>query len=449
MSDPKAGVLRNPNLVHQPAHEAFYLASLNLTAGLGIADLNTVTSFYDQSVALTIDWSPEDPDSRDDATAMPYDLEQTMFSQEVRLTSVDPDAPLAWTAGVFYSKERKRESTRLVLATGVVDEEKITAIDQTALEAFGQLGLRIGQRLTASAGVRVGRSSYHGVTETPPISSAGASDTSVVPRFDLTYRTDSDDLFYLTVAKGYRSGDISPPVVTCGDAPTVIPADTLWSYEVGAKANFLGERMHVESSVFHMEWRNEQPDVLFGDEGCSVGALRGAAASDGIDVLAQALVTEHLKVGLAVAYTHAYYTQTIKADGEVIVRDGDALGTPPQVPSPWNVTARVDYQFPLAREITVELGAEDSFHGRNPGPFASDNPGSLVYTPGFEPDPSTNVLNLRAKVSWPSFDLTVFANNVLDSQPTLGVRPGCGCGTVQFGRTLRPRTIGLAASWRF
>jgi len=162
-------------------------------------------------------------------------------------------------------------------------------------------------------------------------------------------------------------------------------------------------------------------------------------------------VTESVKATLALAYTDARYTQTLKMGDVVILHKGDALGTPPNLPSPWNVTASIDYQLPTIRSVTTHIRAEDTFHSHNPGPFFADNPASPLYSPGFRPDPSTNILNLRASVRWPSFDLAIFVNNALDSQPTLGRRPDNPNVPVTniVATTLRPRTVGLSGTWRF
>lgn len=51
--------------------------------------------------------------------------------------------------------------------------------------------------------------------------------------------------------------------------------------------------------------------------------------------------------------------------------------------------------------------------------------------------------------SWPEFELSLFINNALDSQPTLQVRNYVSTDTLLYATTFRPRTIGLAAKLRF
>ena len=92
------------------------------------------------------------------------------------------------------------------------------------------------------------------------------------------------------------------------------------------------------------------------------------------------------------------------------------------------------------------LRAEDMFRSRNPGPFQSDDPESLNYNPGV-PDPSTNLLNLRAAFQHPSYEVALFLNNALDSRPVLLQNFFAPAGAA--ATTLRPRTVGLSASWRY
>jgi iron complex outermembrane receptor protein len=450
LSNPKAGELKNPVLAQQPFSDLFSLASIKVNTSLGIADFNAIASYFHRTVADAIDWGPDDPVSYTDAATLAVDLKQTMFSQEARLTSANPNAALTWIAGVFYSSARKREASGIVPTLGPVEDQSATVIKQTQLEGFGQIGLRITESLTANAGLRLGRTSFDAVSVALSTVRVGAAETAITPRFNFSYHTDADSLFYATVAKGYRSGGVYPVVAGCNPAPAVFPPDTLWSYEIGAKRNLFGGRVHVEPSAFHIQWSNEQPDTLFYVP-CTSSAYRSTAASNGFDVAAQALVTERVKVDLAIAFTDAHYTQTLKVGEAVILHRGDALGTPPLVPSPWNVRASIEYRFVLPSGVAVDMRAEDMFHGRNPGPFSTENPASPFYDPRSRPDPSTNVLNLRTGVRWSSFDLALFVNNALDSQPTLTRRPTnpYDPAAAVVATTFRPRTVGLSGTWRF
>jgi hypothetical protein len=93
---------------------------------------------------------------------------------------------------------------------------------------------------------------------------------------------------------------------------------------------------------------------------------------------------------------------------------------------------------------------------RNPGPFQNDDPASPNYEPGNTPDPSTNLLNLRATLRRARYDVALFVNNALDSRPTIlrfryGL-PGSTAGgppSPVFATTFKLRTVGLSASWHF
>ena len=176
---------------------------------------------------------------------------------------------------------------------GPVQDPKATTMGQDQLEGFGQIGLRITKRLTASAGLRLGRTTFDAVTEVPPIIRLGGADTANTPRFNFSYDTDAGNLFYATIAKGYRSGGVYPPVATGGDDALGFPPDAVWSYEIGAKHGLLGGRVHVESTVFHIRWTNDQPDAVLPSNCGSPSTPRVTAASNGFELLVQALLTEH------------------------------------------------------------------------------------------------------------------------------------------------------------
>ena len=438
LSDPDRGAFRNSNLVPQLFNLSFYLVSLKLTAGFHGMEFVAVTSLLNGEAFSLHDLTcvdgcenPEDPDDPvTDAIITTVGGTQSVLSQEARLASADPDAQFTWFAGALY----RTVDTR-------VEVGNATVIDQAHLEGYAQFSRNVGNHLTASAGWRVGHSSFDYAT-VPTSDFLGAVDESwVTPRFDLSYRTGEKSLLYLTAAKGYRSGGVAP-----GCAAWVYPADTVWDYEIGAKRDLFGGRARFEAGVFHMRWSNDQQNAV--EIGCLFGFQRGKAVSNGFELSAQAQLTDRVSAGFSMTYTDAHYTHAVESDGVEIVRDGDAVQG---ARLPWNVTAYFGYEFPLTNGVTVDVRAEDYFHGGDPGRSLEDNPDSPFFLPDSFTDPSTNLLNLHLNVRWASVNLGLYVNNALDSQPILNRTFSFGCCNVDgvdAAYTLTPRTIGVSVTWR-
>jgi outer membrane receptor protein involved in Fe transport len=420
-------VFKNPSPVQQPTEDTYYLASVKLTARLRAGDLSAVASYFDQTASAVIYGTVT---SNGTVYAA---LRQRVYSADVRLSSHDPDAALTWTTGIFSSDEHAHHP---FWPSGVYSDTVVT--DQSRLEAFGQIAGKLTQRLTATVGVRVGHSNLHYSDDVLPRIQGETSDTWYAPRFGLSWQADKEDLVYLTIAKGYGSPGFYPS----GTSPT--PADALWSYEIGSKHELLNGRLHLETSVFHIEWDNGPPNPSFFET--ERDPLPGKAVSNGFGVTTQALVTDHIKVALDVAYADAHVTQTSKRnDGQVIARAGASLPV-----SPWNVTASVERDFPIRSNLTATLRVEDAFRS-TPGSTYANDPDS-VYQPGGQLDPSANTLNVRAAVTGSRFEVAALLRNALNSHPLLhgwatGAESSAGPSTQVF--TLVPRTLSVSGTWRF
>jgi iron complex outermembrane receptor protein len=468
--------LRNGSLLRQPFDVAFYLGALKLTATLSAARLTAVSSYFDRTVHFLFDvtpgsnWGsplgPGNPVSYADAVADGWAVRQRMFMQELRLTSPDPSAAFTWDAGAFYSTSHVRWAEHLTGAHGVpgewpapTDLIQVPVGAQTRFAAFGQVSLGLTKRLMLSAGLHSERTRYDAATELSPISptlSAAGADSGVMPRLRLSYQADEHELFYLTVGKGYGSSGSTTGCLCVNQLPTVFGMDTLWSYEVGTKSTLLDGRMRFDTGLFHIAWNNgagyhlgtaadPTPVPLLG--------APGAAASNGFDLAVQMLPSSHLKLDMTVAYTDARYTRTISQGGVVIVRRGQAVNSYFDFisVSPWNLAAAVDYLVELGHNTTADFRVEDIFRSQNPGPFAQQDPQSPYYVPGYQPDPATNLLNLRASVRWQRYDAALFVDNALNALPTIQRTNATGSqvnGTF-IAATFRPRTIGLSGTWRF
>jgi iron complex outermembrane receptor protein len=510
LSDPGAGVLRNGKLLRQPSDDGFALASINASVALPFAELTSVTAYFRRAAGALVDYTnsypnfflsqfgavPVYPVAYDNAAGFTHRLTVNELTEELRVRSPGAEARLTWVAGFFYSNIRQRDLQTLVDSAVFFGESDVqfnpgATIDarmtESQIAAFGELDYRFWTHLGVDLGARVTRdetqqSKYDTGLKAylAPSLPRPQSGTQATPRAVVSYQQNEHSMYYISASEGYRRAGVDPPLpFPCAAdlaAATPFPADTIWSYEAGAKGTLLGGRMHIDLSAYRMQWRSLH-QLLLSRTSCFTIENAEAAAGKGFDLGVQAAVTDHLRADLAVAYAKAYFTQTTYFPSAYggqyfLVHEGDSIGTLPQVPSPWNVTAAVNYAVTLARGVTADFRVQDVLHSRNPGPF-STRPASQScclqgqappYPPSPWPwsvendpraDPATNVVSARARFSRSSVDVTVYIDNALNSQPTLTRKSEGSYNGFVFGpnlvyaTTLRPRTLGLSVATRF
>lgn len=417
ISDPARGIFRNGQAFRQPYDQAYYLASLKLIARLGVGELSAVTSYFNNTGNLYTDVDH-------------WGLEQHAYLADVRLSSLDPAAPVTWVAGTFASKDHARHSYRG--STG----SDATITDPSQLAGFGQVTAKLTGRISVIAGARIGYSKFDSFDEfnqSPPTFRAHGADPWMTPRFGLSWQVNEDNLVYLTVAKGYGSGGVDPVNGFPGTSFPYSPFP-LWSYEIGSKHALLQGRLRVATSVFHIDWNGGQPAPGEGEANAP-----GRAVSNGAGISGEAQIGDHARAALDVTYTHAYYTQTYTLDGQLLVREGDAVPV-----SPWNVTVSAEREWPLPNGAAISARIEDSFRSAVDRSFL-DNPFFSNPVPG---DPSVNVLNLRLAVRRGGFELAAFVSNALGAHPVLYGQSVAVAPTPDFAVTLTPRTLSVSGSWR-
>jgi iron complex outermembrane receptor protein len=477
LSDPGAGLLRNGKLLSQPAVDAFTFASIKLEARLEGSQLTAMTSYFDRTETATIDSTNQAgtefggygnplglayPTSYGDAAPSLTALHQIVASTEVRVNSLNEEARLKWTAGVFFSRAQQDERLdSYYLAApanpGILSNDQSTDV---LVAGFGNLDLALSQNLRATIGIRVDhtRSEFSDYmagfvfagSGIPPFARGVTNATPVTPQFNLVYEAGEHSMLYATVARGFRIGgaNVGLPLI-CGPftAPPSYASDSVWSYELGAKSNLFDDRLQLAASTFYLRWNDIQNHEVLK---CGAGfvANAGDAVGKGFDLAVNALLTDRIKVGLALEALDVRYTATVLDDGYVIAERGAVVGGVPHVPSPWNGTLYIRYQWPMAGG-NAYARAEEIATSHNPGPFTESNPKALGDSPSYQSDPATDRLNLQLGLHWTHWDIKLFANNVLNSLPTLQRNIDASGSTLVYAYTFRPRTVGLAANCTF
>lgn len=469
LSSPGDGVLRSGKYLAQPYFDRYRLPSLRITAELGPANLVAESAFFDRWAYAFADTTNYSTSSQTNplgspatASGVTLSLAQRVMSQLIRVENGDAAARVRWSAGLQYVHAHYLGVQDLVPNAlsegGHVDGRLYPNLGTVQVAAFGQAALRLPKGFTATLGLRAERDSYDSdsliaARSFAPtfLESFGAHDsaTELAPHLALSLQPDDRHLYYLSAAKGYRTGGANLPLGSeCGTptAATYAP-DSVWSYELGAKTSTTGGRLQSDASVFHAVWSHLQLQIPYETCGFGYTSNAGAAVSNGIDLGIEAALTNRLDLKVLAAYADAHYTQTVYFGSQVVVQNGDAVGEVPLVPAPFTASGIATYTVPVGDSI-VSVRTQDVFHSRNHGPFSTDNPQGVVYDPARRADPPTSQLDFTIGVTRRALDLSAYLLNAFNAQPTLQPRNRVPSDTLFYADTLRPRTIGVAVNWR-
>jgi len=497
ISNPDSGDFNHASNSRSPSDDRFTVAALRITADLGAVDLTSISSQFRRDIT----WSNDYVGYQDysffgqpyglvpgETAIGAYDVAQTTYSEELRLASRDRAAKASWQAGLYYEHADQDDSAYvahdalpgliqqiygasieqvlgapLYLGKYVYFDDVTTTVKQAAL--FADVNFKLADTLTLELGGRYSNI----VTDTGnhlegpfaggrSILAGSTTDHPFTPKVALSWQKDESSLYYASVSKGFRPGGVNTltnnPQAQCQAfqqannirVPSAFTPDSLWSYEVGAKNQWLDEKLQTQASAYHINWRDIQLAGTLAP--CGFGAVfnLGSATSNGFDLSVSARPTPNVKLGLGVGYTHGSIDKSIKG----FIQQGDEIGTSPvdAVP-PWTVTANAEYDFDLFN-FPANVWLQDSYHSSNAGHLSALNPlNPIFYDAALRAQPSTKLLNVRTGLQFDHASVSLFVNNLLNAHPTLSyghTAPGDGR---YYGFTIRPMTVGLTATLKF
>ncbi|MBW8743550.1 MAG: TonB-dependent receptor [Sphingomonas sp.] len=485
LTDAKSGRLVNGYSLRQNARDRFLLPSLTIAADLGPAKLTSVTSYFDRKGAATQDYTnlnaafifdtpfPFVPGWQAPGTATAH---QKAFSQEVRLSSVDPAARIRWTAGAYYSHARQIESIKVedltvakllpldkIFGIGATDGRYVFTSGNNTLDRqwalFAQADVKLTDKLSATLGLRYSKTEFdYSRSLGGPLNYSGSGPETVVttgkqnskpftPKFGLSYTVDDNNLLYASAAKGFRVGGVNPPLfASCQikNPPATFGPDTTWSFEAGSKNKLFGGALRTEASVFYIKWDNIQQFVLAGCAGNGFRDNIGAARSRGFDLQFFLRASDRLQFSGSIGYVDAKFTKTVVVNQVLFARKGDALAGPP-----WQLAGNVDYRIPAGNhEFYLHADARRASH--NNGRLATyDDPTASGFDPTLRFDPAVTEVDLRAGLRIGGVDASLFVNNLFDAAPLLAKSHDTETSPLYYYRTIRPRTLGLTVGYRY
>jgi iron complex outermembrane recepter protein len=491
LSNPAGNDYENGRLLQQPATDNFYLPSLKIEGALRSATITSITAYFHRWGSLTQDATsyngailgsylsygnplgPEYPARYTDAGPIYTETKVNLFTQEIRAFSNDASARLRWNVGAFYSQSSQTDTLTVISPFYAGNLFGIPADDplvysqinskDTQIAVFAQFDYRITPSLTLTLGGRVSHNvarftqaqSGPVASEEFPYASGEQSETPFIPKVGFAYQVTASRLIYLSAAKGYRVGGANQPIPLAptpggcplSEQPPAFSSDSVWSYEFGSKNRLRNGRVRLDGDVFYVDWRKVQQPIYFNT--CAAGfiANTGSATTKGFDVSGDVELTDQLTAGASVSYVDAHISKTVTFDGATLVQAGDAIGTPPWVGSPWNISGYAQYNFPVGSDRAY-VRIEDSYSSKNPGPFNSLIPGTLLYAPELPANPAYNRFDVRVDWNHSALDFALFVNNVANSHPDLYRYQDSVFSTIFTDTTLRPRTFGFTTTYK-
>nr|WP_319395847.1 TonB-dependent receptor [uncultured Desulfobacter sp.] len=262
-----------------------------------------------------------DGDSATDYDYNPVDLmhatsegKEDKISQELRLAS--STEKMSWVAGIYYDKDDN--ITDLTYGSLAIERD----LGGEAYALFGQLRYALTSQIGITGGLRYETQDKEMQDHTTGYSFDDTWD-DIAPKFSVDYAISEQVMGYATVAKGFRSGGFN--AMSNDSAYDRYDSEALWSYEIGAKSQFLGNRLIVNGALFYMDIDDMQVRESLGD-GRNYTTNAGTATSYGAELEVLAKITPQFTMTANIGYTNVEFDEYEDASGDY------SNNKPPNVP---------------------------------------------------------------------------------------------------------------------
>lgn len=389
------------------------------------------------------------------------DLYTKTWSGEARFES-QLRGPVQFVAGYFSSLSKRffteyldapgaNAATGGLLGGDLLFTQDSPASDRQRAE-FLDVTYSVTSELQASAGVRRAYLAHDGTYVANGFLNGGAShdffgnhgENDTAPRYTVKYEFLPNQMLYATAAKGFRIGGsnflLGPVCHTALAAAGItngapFKSDSLWSYEIGAKNSWFGDRAKSRLSVYRIDWKDIQQttDLAEVDPTCgfNVTTNSGAARSEGAEFELDTAPLEHVTLSVATGYEDAKITEATPGSLTVV---GQPINEVPK----WTGSATAQYSVPRA-EGSPFIRAQYTYTGLRTS-FVN------VLPPTGRQLNSYSLVDLRVGVDQGSWEGALFARNLFNAHAEiadlLGEAPELADRPRWFIAT--PRTIGLS-----
>jgi len=373
----------------------------SLTANLELSDAITLTS-------ITA-WRKLEPDLFIDIDASQAELgdvfvgiDQRQFSQELQL-KWDTDR-FRGVFGLFYLNETIA-SNQLAFANdlfafGALPLTFLRTINDRqntkSYAAFGQATYDLTDAFSITAGLRYTKEDrtydrftttsstlatlnnltfrFPGSLPAPLNVDNDISFDAWTPSLTLSYKPSANSQIYASAARGFKSGGFNGRANGLADLTLVVNGqnqlvtsfapETVWTYETGAKASFLGGRVYLAGNVFYSDFKNFQARVGGGAVGVFPVLNAGRMSIWGAEVEMVVKPTTAWTVRSSLGYLDAQYDEFNdgrRAPAFSCNPTGTRITCEPAFAPPISFNIASDYRFDLGDAGSLTVGSDARF----------------------------------------------------------------------------------------
>ena len=442
----------------EPSSQRVNLAALNIEADLGWARLYSITGYQTQRAQDKTDLNDGflrifPPFLGIDQIDMLSRTQLDKTTQELRLVS-RAGGSVEWLAGLFYADEESDGQSLWTasLAPTSVFPPGIPLLDNAGIATkwketavYGTVVWNVSPALALTAGARASKNKQDianrsaGLLAAPPGTTlASSSESPVTYLLAARYKLTPASSVFARAASGYRAGGPNPsfadPATGVLTSSKPYESDSLWSYEVGYKADLPNRKGSFEVAVFQIDWKDLQVQVA--STGAATLGNAGKARVRGLELGGTFRPVEALTVRAAASLLDA---KLLDASPELGGRAGDRLPTSAKTAASLNVR----YDLGLAGSpafVAVNLG-----HTGDRMVSFDANLGAPNYKL-----PAYTTVDVNAGVQVAGFDLGAYVRNLGDTRGQVSAYTQfAGLGVPNWVNYIRPRTVGVTVSRAF
>jgi iron complex outermembrane receptor protein len=465
--DKPPGSLDNPianRLAQEPFSDETVLSSVTATANLNAVQITSAASYFDRGTTFTEDDSKVayyflSPAPQSHVYPMPMYLHYATHTFTEELRASGSVGALHGVLGAFYSRLVGSAVTNWPIPAGYnqafgspFGTQSLFTNNQPEVDTqaalFTDLSYALTTKLEVTAGIRLFHEQQSLSQQAAGVFEGGTfagnvteSARGTTPKFDFDYHVTEDLLAYASATKGFREGGgiLGVPFNLCqkdlaniglNAAPTEYAPDTLWSYELGLKSEWLDHHLRVNADIYDIDWKNVQQLVYLPTCGAVFTANFGAARSKGSELEVTYEPTGILTLTVGSAFNQAQLTEThAGAQGE----PGQELENAPR----WQGSASSEIHHNIAADTKgfLRFGFSAVSHQYN-----NFDSASIYYR-----EPGYSIANSRIGVTRDRFQLTLYCTNLFDkhAETALPLSYANNLPTTRAVSLNRPRTIGI------